>query len=254
MKTLILDIETSPKIAYVWRFFKENIGAKQVKEHGHIMSFAAKWLDNDTVFYCENRKEDDTKIVQELCKFLDEADIVVAHNGQEFDLKQIRARALVRGQRPPSPVKIVDTYRIAKREFGFPSNSLEYLTNVLGCTIKKKSHKKFPGFELWLECLRNNEEAWAEMKAYNVDDVLALEELYLKMRPWDTKHPSVSVDSVPDQPVCPKCGSVHIQRRGFAYTNVGKFQRFACSDCGGWSRTRYSESGKNVNQLAPLVS
>ena len=29
-KILILDVETFPNTAYVWRFFKENIGAKQV--------------------------------------------------------------------------------------------------------------------------------------------------------------------------------------------------------------------------------
>ena len=36
--------------------------------------------------------------------------------------------------------------------------------------------------------------------------------------------------------VCPKCGSQHVNKRGFAETNVGKFQRYRCDDCGSWSR------------------
>lgn len=244
---LILDIETAPKIAYVWRFFKENVGAKQVLDHGHIMSYAAKWLDNDEIMYEENRKEDDGKIVSSLVKLFDAADIVVAHNGDRFDFPQVMGRALVHGIDPPSPYKIVDTLKVAKREFGFPSNSLAYLAMVLGCD-EKESHKNFPGFELWLECLRGNDDAWEEMKVYNIQDVVTLEEIYLKMRPFIRNHPNVGVFDEKDSPVCPKCGSDHLQWRGYAYTNVGKFHRFQCQGCGGWGRTRYTLRGKEQNK------
>ena len=255
MKILIVDIETAPKVAYVWRFWKENISPKQVKQHGHIMSFAAKWLGEGEIFYEENRKEDDRLIVSRLCELLDQADFAVAHNGEEFDFKQIRARAVVHGLKPPSPFKIVDTYKIAKKEFGFPSNSLEYLTGVLGCKTKKGGHSKFPGFELWLECLRGNEEAWGELKDYNIIDVLALEELYLKLRPWYSNHPNLAVYAEnTEKPVCPKCGGEHLHYRGYAYTSVGKYHRLQCQDCGGWSRTRYSLLGKNENLVVNQIN
>lgn len=247
-KVLIVDLETAPKIAYVWRFWKENISPKQVKQHGHIMSFSAKWLGGDEIFYEENRKENDRRIVSKLCELLSEADFAVAHNGQEFDFKQIRARALVHGLKPPAPFKVIDTYKIAKREFGFPSNSLEYLTGVLNCSVKKDGHAKFPGFLLWLECLKGNDEAWAEMKDYNIKDVLALEDLYLKLRPWSTDHPNVAayVENQ-DRPRCPKCGSDHLHSRGYAFTTTGKYQRFQCQGCGGYSRTRFTEKSHKVH-------
>ena len=250
-KILVLDIETAPKVAYVWRFFKENISAKQVKEHGHMMSFAAKWLDSDEIFYEENRKDNDKLLIEKVCHLLDQADMVIAHNGERFDMKQIRGRAVVHGIAPPSPVKVIDTLKIAKNEFGFASNSLEYLTTILGCKIKKGGHKKFPGFELWLACLRGDDEAWAEMKEYNILDILALEELYYKLRPWDTKHPNLAVYAEDvESIVCPKCGGSHVQWRGYAYTNVGKYHRFQCTDCGGWGRGRYSLLVKNDNLIA----
>jgi DNA polymerase III epsilon subunit-like protein len=252
-KIVLLDIETSPSVAYVWRFFKENVSPKQVLEHPHIMSFAAKELGKDGIIYHENRKSDDKKIITELVHLLDETDFVIAHYGDGFDLPMIRGRALVNQITPPSPVKVIDTLRIAKKQFKFPSYSLEYLSKALDLKTKKGSHKKFAGFELWLECLRGNEEAWAEMKEYNIKDILSLEELYYRLRPWDTTHPNLSIYEAGETMLCPKCGSGNVHRRGFAYTNTGKYPRFQCVSCGGWGKGRYTELAKNdkiiVNQV-----
>lgn len=252
-KILIGDIETSPNMAYVWRFWKENISPKQVLEHSHIMSYAAKWLHSKEIIYEDNQTDNDYKIVSSLCNLLDEADIFVAHFGSKFDLPKIKARALVHGIKPPSPVKIIDTKVVASKEFNFPSNSLEYLSEVLGCSVKKKSHAKFPGFVLWTECLKGNQEAWKEMKEYNIDDVLSLEEIYLKMRPWISNHPNVALFEESDVPKCPKCGSTHMHKRGKAFLQTGLYSRYQCQSCGGWSRTRYKENKKNENLLGNLL-
>lgn len=244
----ILDIETAPKVAYVWRFFKENISPKQVQQHCRIMSFASKQLGEKDVFYADNRTEDDAPIVRKLIDVLDASDIVIAHNAWKFDLGTINARALVAGINPPSPYKVVDTLRVAKREFLFESNSLEYLADVLGCT-SKFTKRKFPGFQLWTECLKGNPEAWEEMKVYNVQDVDTLEEIYLKMRPWIRNHPNIGVLAEGDKPVCPKCGSHHVHFRGYATTNVSKFRRFKCLDCGGWGRDRFNEYDKEKRNV-----
>ena len=249
-KVLILDIETAPNIAYVWRFFKENVGAKQVIENSYMLSFAAKWLGEDKIYYedLSNQHEKDMLIV--LHALLDSADIVVAHNGDGFDIPHIQGRFVLHGLQPPSPYKQVDTVKVAKKEFNFPSNSLEYLSNVLDLPIKKGGHKKYPGFELWLGVLRNDPEAWAEIKEYNILDIKTLELLYLKFLPYMRFHPNVGVfeDNGEDH-ICPKCGSKHVQRRGFAHTNVGRYQRFQCSSCGGWSRSRLRERNHNVNGI-----
>lgn len=254
MKILILDIETAPKLAYVWRFWKENVSAKQVLSHGHIMSFSAKWLGATSVHYSENRRQDDdSEIAKELWGWLDQADVVVAHNGERFDLPQIMSRLIVHGIHPPSPYKIVDTVKVARKEFGFGSNSLEYLAKVLGCT-EKKSHKKFPGFELWVECMKGNEAAWKEMKDYNIQDVVTLEEIYFKMRPYIRNHPNAGVFSEEETCVCPKCGGGKLHWRGYTYTQVSKYRRFQCQDCGGWGRSRFTENSaeKRKNLLTNI--
>lgn len=254
-RILVADIETSPAKVYVWKFWKENVAPKQVIEHPHIMSFAAKWLGEDEIFYYESRTSNDKALVEKLCYFLDQADMVVAHNGVNFDLPKIRARALVHKLTPPSPVKIIDTLKIARAEFGFSGNSLEYLSNVLDLKIQKGAHPKFAGFTLWLECLKGNEEAWESMKEYNIKDIVVLEELYLRLRPWDTKAPNLAVYEEPtDSPICPKCGGTHVQWRGHAYTSVGKYHRYQCTSCGGWGRGRYSLLPKNENLITNLAT
>ena len=241
-KILILDIETAPNIAYVWGAWKQNIGQNQWKAKGHIMSFSAKWLSDKGIIYEENRKANDRPIVKKLFKLLDKADIVVAHNGDKFDLPVIVGRGLVHGLKPPSPYHTVDTCRVARRRFRFTSNSLANLSEELGLPDKKGKHKKFPGFELWLECLRGNDEAWAEMEEYNREDVVVLEELYLKMLPYIDNHPNVVQHVHGEEIHCPKCGSTNIQWRGYYYTKMGLcYRRFQCQDCGGWGRARYTE-------------
>jgi DNA polymerase elongation subunit (family B) len=243
-KILILDIETSPHMALVWKFWKENISPKQVLENGKMLSFAAKWLDGNEIFYQDISNQDEKSLLVKLFSLLDYADIVVCHNGDKFDLPHIQGRGLVLGLQPPSPYKTIDTLKVAKWEFNFPSNSLEYLANVLELTNKKGGHKDFPGFELWLGVLANNPAAWAEMKIYNIQDIKVLEELYLRFRPWMKRHPNVAIYEETTKPLCPKCGSDHMQSRGFAYTNVYKYRRFQCQSCGGWHRTRFNELKK----------
>jgi hypothetical protein len=208
------------------------------------MSFSAVWNDSDAVMYYENRKSNDKEIVRQLIKLFDEADVVIGHNVDKFDCATVNGRALVLGIKPPSPYKIVDTYQAAKKEFKFESNSLEYLTTVLKVDHKKINHAKFPGFELWLECLRGNDEAWDQMKTYNILDTLAVRDVYKAMRPWIRNHANLAVMEEKDEMVCPKCGGTHLQKRGYAYTNVGKYQRYVCLGCGGWLRTRFTEYPK----------
>lgn len=241
-KILIIDIETAPNLAYVWGAWKQNVGQKQWVSKTHIMSFAAKWLDEATIHYEENRGANDRDIVASLYDFLDRADIVVAHNGQKFDFPTIIGRGVVHGLNPPSPYFVVDTLKTAQREMRLPSNSLAQLCEQLDLP-QKQDHKKFPGFELWAECLKGNDEAWQEMKEYNIADVVSLEALYLRLRPYMRNHPNVVRElSETDELRCPKCGSANIQYRGYYYTRAGLcYRRFVCLDCGGWGRVRYSE-------------
>lgn len=246
-KVLFYDIETSPIIAYVWNLFDQNIALNQIKQDWNILSYSAKWLGSPKIIYEDLRKSknvhDDSALCKGLWQLLDEADIAVSQNGIGFDNKKAKARFILNGMAPPSSFKNIDTLKLARKHFGFTSNKLEYLSDKLCTKYKKLKHKEFPGLELWKGCLSGNLSAWKEMEKYNKHDVLALEEVYTRLIPWDS---SINFNLYSDdvENVC-KCGSKEFQRNGFFYTSVGKFQRFRCTRCG-------SESKDRTNQLSKL--
>jgi DNA polymerase elongation subunit (family B) len=231
-KVLVFDIETAPNLAYVWGKWKQNIYSKQFVEKSYIMSFAAKWLGEDRVIYVDNRHNDDTRLVKTLYSLLDEADVVVAHNGDKFDLPTVLGRGVVHGFKPPSPYHSVDTLKVARKKFRFLSNSLADLCQELNLPLKG-DHKKFAGFDLWVQCLKQNDDAWDEMKEYNIQDIYSLEALYLRLRPYISNHPNVGRH----EESCPSCGSLDLQKRGVYQPKTGlPYQRYSCNSCGAWSK------------------
>lgn len=242
-KVLLLDIETAPLLGYVWGLFDQNIALNQLHTDWYVLSWSAKWLGSpeNEVMYADQRKakdiEDDSKILKELHKLLNEADVIITQNGKKFDVKKINARFILHGFNPPSSYRHIDTLQIAKKHFGFTSNKLAYMTSKLCTKYKKLDHAKFSGFELWKQCLAGNIKAWEEMESYNKYDVLSLEELYLKLRPWDNSiNFNVYHESIEE--ACNSCGNLSLIKKGFRYTNTGKFQRYICKDCGAETRGR----------------
>lgn len=234
VKLLILDIETAPNFAAVWDIWDQNIGLNQITSEWHILAFCAKWLGNDEIIYMDQRDskdiEDDRKMLKKLWDLLNEADVVVAHNGDKFDIRKINARFALNGIKPPSSYKTIDTKKLASRKFAFTSNKLEYLTDKLCKTHKKSKHGKFPGYELWKQCLVRNPEAFKEMEEYNKKDVLSLEELFLKLLPWDNSI-NFSLYNNIDDFRC-SCGSELFHASGYHYSKTGKFQKVTCTSCG----------------------
>ena len=171
---------------------------------------------------------------------MDKADIVVAHNAKKFDNRVAAARFMYHGFLPPSPFKTVDTLTAARRYFKFTSNSLNDLCQMLGLGEKPKTTHA----SLWHDCLNGDAKAWKKMVKYNNQDVVLLEKLYLKLRPYITNHPNVSIEK-PDG--CPRCSGNNLQYRGYYTTNLTRYHRIVCTDCGAWSRERLpykDEEGK----------
>jgi len=241
-KILLFDIETAPIIAHVWGLWENNVGLNQIVEDWHVLSWSAKWLGDlpSKTMYADQRGktniQDDHDLLQGIWDLLDEADIVITQNGVHFDKKKLNARFIMNDFQPPSSYKHIDTKLLASKHFGFTSNKLEYMTDKLCVKYKKLKHTKFPGHEMWTECLKGNIAAWREMEKYNKYDVLALEELYTKLIPWDS---GINFNLYHDNESneC-KCGSTAFIKNGFYYTNVAKYQRYKCKGCGAETRDR----------------
>jgi hypothetical protein len=234
-KILFIDIETFPQLAYVWGNYEQNVLA--VKKHSIICAFSAKWLNGPQItktlpdykgYNPENW--DDRKLVADLWALLDEANIATAQNGDEFDFKKINTRIAKHKLGPPSPYQTIDTLKIARKVFGFPSNKLDDLAEYLGIGRKLSTG----GFSLWLGCMAGDKGAWRRMRRYNAHDVRLLHDIYLEFLPWINNHPNHALYTGKNG--CPKCGSDKLQSRGLRRNATTAVRQFQCMSCHGWCR------------------
>lgn len=241
-RILFLDIETRQLTLEGFGLFNQNFSLEQIAEDWSILSFSAKWFDCDEVMYYDVSENTEDEILEKIYTLFEEADFIVAHNGKRFDLKKIRARMIARGFKPHSPVRMIDTLLIARKEFAFTSNKLQYLTNLLCKKHKKSSHTKFPGFSLWREFIRGNPEAVQEMREYNCIDVTSLQELYEIIAPWSSTLPVFEVyeDELSDMS--------DWEMTGYCYTNLAKYEQYRNKVTGQYRRGKVNLLSKEKRE------
>lgn len=223
--------------AHTWGLWDQNISINQILDHTEVMCFGAKWKGKDKVIFKSSHHHGKKEMLQEIHKLIDEADAVVGWNSAAFDMKHLNREFLEAGMFPPSPTRDIDLMRAVKAKFKFPSNKLDYVAQKLGVGAKVKHS----GFDLWIKCMAGNNKAWKEMKEYQIQDVELLVELYDKLLPWIPAHPNTALyDDV--EGGCTSCSSLKLERRGFAISSTGKYQRYQCKDCGSWMKGSKSEA------------
>ena len=202
-----------------------------------LSCFSAKWLHGEHTTrglpdYSGYRagKENDKKLILDIWKLLNEANIVIGQNGDAFDLKMINTEFVKHRITPPSPYKTIDTLKTARRVFRFPSNKLD----DLGVQLEEGRKLEHEGFGLWEKCMAGNMAAWKRYKEYNKQDVLLLERVYKRFMPWLTNPPPVWIEF---KGMCakPGCGSKNLLKRGTTLLKRGKKQWYQCKDCGGYT-------------------
>lgn len=243
-RILSLDIETSPIVAHAWSLFKTTIGINQILIPPRTICFAAKFMDERKVHFYSEFHHGRDEMIQAAHDLISEADVLMHYNGDGFDLPNLNKEFLLAGHAPPAPYKSIDLLKVFRKNFRFPSNKLAFVSEQLELAGKLKHE----GHELWIKCLNGDPKAWAQMKRYNVQDVRLLEEVYDKIRPWIKSHPHFGLYTG-DLECCPTCGGDNRQRRGFAYTGVGKFQQYACNGCGSWYRGNKRIEGTTTTQV-----
>jgi len=233
LKVLFWDIETSHMIGAHFGLYDQNINYTDILQEWYIISAAWKWQDQRAVESISiidtplaktkflAREPDDLIVVMKLHQVLGQADIIVGHNADQFDLKKFNARALFHGLDPIPPVKTIDTLKVAKKFFKCSSNRLDYLAQFLGLGAKMDTPKG-----LWMDVLKGRVDAVEKMVKYNKQDVIILQKVYERFLPY------INNDVVRGKECA--CGSTHTQRAGWKITKTFKYPRYHCQKCGSW--------------------
>lgn len=243
-RLILWDLETTHNLAAVFQLKNDDyIPHDNIVQERYIMSAAWKVLGERTVHavsVADDKKRykrnphDDYHVCAALHAVLSTADILIAHNGDKYDLKFAEARMLAHGLPPLPPIQSIDTLKVARRRFLFNSNRLDYLGKFLKVGQKKSTPKG-----LWLRVLAGDARALKTIVAYNKQDVLLLERVFEKLKPY------IRFALTPDGRfrACPRCKSVNVYARGRQRTLTRTYVRYQCQSCGGW----YREAGTTTN-------
>lgn len=121
----------------------------------------------------ESRRSDDSQLVADIVAALEGFDIVVAHNGLNFDLPYLRTRLARWGLPPMKPLKLVDPVRVSRSKLRMSSNSLKSLLDLFGLNQKTEV-----AGDLWMRAaLDGDREAMDYIVEHCVKDVEMLAEL-----------------------------------------------------------------------------
>lgn len=256
VKVLLLDIETAPNKVYTWGLYNQNIGGNQIIERGYVLCYCAKWVGHRDIIsdaiwnypsLFNKEPQNDKKLAESVWKLVDEADIVITHNGNKFDLKWLNTIFLKAGLPPVSSYKSVDTLQHAKANFYFVSNALQNISQELSLGKKVETG----GFDLWTKAMKGQKLACDRMIRYCKHDVRLLQRLYFKIKPYIRNHPNMNLYTGRiDRPRCKNCESDNLRKKGVVRLSAGLYQRFICLSCGRDQRDGHNlltkEDRKNV--------
>lgn len=225
----------NPKVLF---FDLESNGTNALKSDlGFVIVFGFKWAHEKNAHAISLTKEeldnfDDSRLLKAASKLIEEADILVGHFASVFDRRFIQGRLLLQGLPPIPNTKLRDTCMITRSFANFSSNRLKHLAKILDLRHQKLENN-WP--EAWLEVLKGNMKVLGELAHYCKGDVLAVEELYNKIRRFDNASPRL----YEDRETCGVCGS-QVQYRGIAIVGQQRYRRFQCQNikCGRWDRER----------------
>lgn len=218
-KILIYDIETSPNIGWFWTAgFKKNISHEQIIKERAIICVSYKWFGEDQVYNLTwDDDQNDYFLIEQFVEVLNEADLIVAHNGDNFDLKWIKTRALYHRIPMLPNYNQFDTLKVAKSKLYLNSNKLDYIAKFLGYEGKIKTE-----IDLWLDIIfKKDKKALNQMLDYCDEDVRQLEKVYEELQYLDNPKFHLGVLNGETKQTSPVTGSVNIKHIKSVTTNRG---------------------------------
>ena len=229
-KRLFFDIETSYNQGWFWRpSFKTSISYDQVLKESAIICICYKWQGSDKVYHLTWDKGCDKAMMDKFYSIIEQADEVVTHNGDNFDIKWIRTRFLLQGYKSMPELKSIDTLKISRQKFKFDSNRLDAIGKILGFGGKKDTG----GIQLWHDIIqKNSKKAMMDMVAYCKRDVELLEKVFLKLEGFAKPKTNLAVFSGGDKADCPYCAGTHLYLKDRTVGVSGNIKcRMQCKEC-----------------------
>lgn len=239
-KRLFYDIETSFCQGSFWRpGYNQTITPEQILRYAQIICVSWKWEGEDKIHHLDWGLEEqcDKKLLQVFIEQLDSADEIVAHNGDRFDIKWIRARAAFHGIDMRPRYQAIDTYKLCKKYLALPSYKLGAIANYYSLESKKDPG----GLQTWIDVIVNKKkEALERMLEYCDGDIITLEAVFNHLRTYFEHSLNYAALHDCDKFMCPECSSEPRLDKTYT-TKMGVVRRsMRCKKC----KLKYTISNK----------
>ncbi len=260
---LIYDIETSPLRATIWR------PGEQVVRHGQlvpgfdaygIITISYMWY-GDTVASCLDFRDPD--MMAKFDAIATSADVTIGKNSDKFDVKHLNTQRMLQGL-PPIPQWMntaEDLEKQLRKFFAFPSQSLDYVSKLMGFGGKEKMEfsdwtdiqnyqhlmkfePHFTGSELnqiarieFLDSapqiIKKGKEALKKMIFYNKKDVTDTLNVLVRVLPYIQLKKNAAAHL--GELACVTCGHTRIVPLRIVTVGQMKYQEFTCPEHGGYA-------------------
>ena len=242
---LVWDAEVTPNIGCFWTAGRKIMILPDAILHERQMCVIGyRWLGQKKSHALTWGKDaDEESMVRKAVALLDKARFSIAHNGDRFDVRWLRGRAMFY-RIPMAPHYVtVDTLKIMQRLAYLNSHRLDYLGEYFGIGRKIKT-----AYSLWKRIADGNHQPSLRLMAtYCLQDVDLLTEFYLEFRPWFPAPPNSVANSASE---CPNCGGSRVIVNKHRRTAAGHDKvQFVCRDCGQYhtvAKTRYDKAKRDA--------
>jgi DNA polymerase elongation subunit (family B) len=229
-RRLFFDIETSYCVGWFWRpGSKIFIPSSNILRHAAIICICYKWEDEKEVYSLRwDAKQNDKKALEKFVKVANQADELVGHNSDKFDLAWIRTRCAFHRLDMFPTYATIDTLKVSRSKFRFPDNKLNTIATYLGIGKKIKTTDGLWGRVVEEKC----EKSMQEMIKYCKGDVTLLERVFNHLKGHMEPKTHYGVIFGGDRGSCPECGSddLKIIKRRVSAAGLKKIQ-YQCKTC-----------------------
>lgn len=186
---------------------------------------------------------DDSLLVRDFREIMVLADMFITWYGERFDVPMVNSKLVKHGLQPLPPITHFDGWKTAKYRMNLSSNRLANVSSFLG--LEEKTPVKG---EVWKRAVAGYPDAIKYVEEHCLQDIVVLEQAYERLRPFAPTHLNLNLVQG-TKSNCPRCGSNSLQRRGTQVAQARSYQRFQCTKCGSWCRSRKSDRETIVEVL-----
>lgn len=155
-----------------------------------------------------------------------QADVVIAHNGDDFDIKFANTLFITHGLGPIPEKKSLDTLKAARKYFRFAGNDLDSLSKRFGGAGKVDKPD-------WIRLTESDSDEIEKAANYCMDDVMELERVFINIRPYMRNLVKRrGTDGLYGIAECDACKSLRLHFKGLGGVGKSVYPRVRCAECG----------------------